>query len=395
MADFDVIIVGGGLGGAALARILAGNGMRVLVAERERQFKDRIRGEWMAPWGGAEAQKLTIYDLLLEKCAHENPYFNQVGGAPRDLRATTLQGLPGLTFYHPAMQQVVLDAAKGAGAEVWRGVSVCEVKPGKTPVASLERDGSVRELTARLVVCADGRSSMGRLWGGFSPRRGKQRLLGAGILFEGLSIAEDATLTILNPVVGREVILFPQGAGRVRAYLIYSPKSAPRLQGDADVGRFIDESVRTGIPQDVFAGAQAAGPLASFDMTENWVEHPYRDGVALIGDAAGATDPTWGQGMSMTMRDVRVLAENLFANNDWDAAGHEYAREHDRYFTTTLTVEDWIFEMFLDQGPQAQKARERALPLIAAEPDRVPDHIFSGPDLPCDESVRKRFFGED
>ncbi len=306
-----------------------------------------------------------------------------------------MQGLPGLTFYHPAMQQVVLDAAKGAGAEVWRGASVREVKPGETPVAMLEIDGSVRELTARLVVCADGRSSMGRLWGGFSPRRGKQRLLGAGILLEGLSIAEDATLTILNPLVGREAILFPQGAGRVRAYLIYSPESVPRLQGDADVARFIDESVRTGIPQEVFAGAQTGGPLASFDMTENWVEHPYRDGVALIGDAAGATDPTWGQGMSMTMRDVRVLAENLFANNDWDAAGHEYAREHDRYFTTTLTVEDWIFEMFLDQGPQAQKGRERALPLIGAEPDRMPDHMFSGPDLPCDESVRKRFFGED
>jgi menaquinone-9 beta-reductase len=30
-------------------------------------------------------------------------------------------------------------------------------------------------------------------------------------------------------------------------------------------------------------------------MTETWVEHPYRDGLALIGDAAGSTDPTWGR----------------------------------------------------------------------------------------------------
>ena len=53
--DYDVITVGGGLGGAALASVLARNGLRVLVTERERQFKDRIRGEVMWPWGVAEA----------------------------------------------------------------------------------------------------------------------------------------------------------------------------------------------------------------------------------------------------------------------------------------------------------------------------------------------------
>jgi hypothetical protein len=28
------------------------------------------------------------------------------------------------------------------------------------------------------------------------------------------------------------------------------------------------------------------------------------------------------------------------------------------------------------------------------EPDRVPDHIWSGPEMPFDEDVRKRFYGE-
>jgi hypothetical protein len=36
----------------------------------------------------------------------------------------------------------------------------------------------------------------------------------------------------------------------------------------------------------------------------------------------------------------------------------------------------------------------RRLPRIAEDPTRVPDHIFSGPDLPFDEQVRARFFGE-
>jgi hypothetical protein len=34
-----------------------------------------------------------------------------------------------------------------------------------------------------------------------------------------------------------------------------------------------------------------------------------------------------------------------------------------------------------------------ALPLIMADPTRIPDHIMSGPELPIDDSVRARFFG--
>ena len=52
--DFDLITVGGGLGGSALAKNMAEIGVRVLVLEREHQFSDRVRGEWLAPWGVAE-----------------------------------------------------------------------------------------------------------------------------------------------------------------------------------------------------------------------------------------------------------------------------------------------------------------------------------------------------
>jgi menaquinone-9 beta-reductase len=58
------------------------------------------------------------------------------------------------------------------------------------------------------------------------------------------------------------------------------------------------------------------------------------------------------------------------------------------------TVEDWLTEMFFARGPQAEARRAKALPLIAEDPTRVPDHIASGPELPVDENVRRRFLGE-
>jgi 2-polyprenyl-6-methoxyphenol hydroxylase-like FAD-dependent oxidoreductase len=217
--------------------------------------------------------------------------------------------------------------------------------------------------------------------------------MGAGVLLDNLSGPDDINYARLNPVCGRFALVFPQGEGRARAYLLYE-RELDRLQGEADFGRFVQESVNTGMPADIYAGTRGLPPLASFDMTETWVDHPYRDGLALIGDAAGSSDPTWGQGLSLTLRDVRILSENLLSSDDWDSAGHAYATDHDKYFNVELTVGQWFFDLFLARGNEADECRMRALPLIVAEPERVPDHAISGPDLPFNDEVRKRFHGE-
>src|SRR5215469_14121881 len=117
--DYDAVIVGGGLGGSSLGIALAQSGAQVLVIERETQFRDRVRGEGVLPWGAAEARELGIHQPLLEACAIESRWWT----APddnRDLVATTPSGLGCRNFFHPEMQQSLLDTAVAAGVEVWR-----------------------------------------------------------------------------------------------------------------------------------------------------------------------------------------------------------------------------------------------------------------------------------
>ena len=76
---YDIITVDGGLGGSSLAKAMAARGARVLVLEREQRFKDRVRGEWMAPWGVAEVRELGIYELLRDTC-EELPWFDRYAG---------------------------------------------------------------------------------------------------------------------------------------------------------------------------------------------------------------------------------------------------------------------------------------------------------------------------
>src|SRR5262245_16187019 len=330
---YDIITVGGGLGGATLAKVMAEHGARVLVLEREAQFRDRVRGENMHPWGVAETQALGVYDLLRQSCGSEVPCWDTYLGPERiehrDYVATTPSHTPFLTFYYPEMQEVLLQAAAARGAEVWRGAIVREVKPGVKPTVVIEHEGRREEVSARLVVGADGRASLVRKWAGFSVQRDPERLLFAGVLFEHIPAPADALYAVMNPTIGQLAFLGNLGHGRVRAYLGYRKEAQFRLQGAGDIPRFIEESVRAGIPAAFYATAKAIGPLATFEGANTWVEHPYRAGVALVGDAAATNDPTWGQGLSCTVRDVRVLRDQLLHHNDWDAAGHAYAEEHD------------------------------------------------------------------
>jgi 2-polyprenyl-6-methoxyphenol hydroxylase-like FAD-dependent oxidoreductase len=259
----------------------------------------------------------------------------------------------------------------------------------------VEDNGHHEEIRARLVVGADGRSSCVRSSAGFQLRRDPEDVLVAGVLLENIAAPEDVGQIVFNYSFGELAILLPQGGGRARTYFCFHAGAQPRYQGTADFPRYLDSFKRAGMNPEFFESAKAAGPLATFDGAEAWVEHPYQAGVALIGDAAAASDPTWGQGLSLTLRDVRVLRDQLLGTEDWEVAGHAYAREHDRYTQVSHAVNLWFQEFYLETGPQADARRARALPLIAEDPSRQPDAGFSGPDIPVNEAVKKRFFAED
>jgi 2-polyprenyl-6-methoxyphenol hydroxylase-like FAD-dependent oxidoreductase len=396
--SYDVAIAGGGLGGAALAKNMAEHGANVLVIEHEQQFKDRVRGEMMFPWGNAEAHSLGIAGCLADAGGHEiswvDSYVVNDRVAHREVVPTTPSQLPCLACYHPAMQESLLRGAAAAGATVRRGAVVREVRPGAPPVMVMEKDGRAETVSARLVVGAEGRSSVVRSSARFPVLRDPEDMMIAGVLLENVPAAEDTCQAIYHFGLGQLVVVAPQSGGRVRMYLCYHDGTQARLQGPGDLARFVEGCKKTGASAALFEDARQIGPLATFSCAHSWVDHPYRDGVALLGDAATSSDPTHGQGLSLTLRDARVLRDHLLRFDDWDAACHAYAAEHDGYAGRLHTFNQWFSELYLATGPDADARRARALPLIAEDPSRQPDSLFSGPDLAADEATRKRFFAE-
>lgn len=394
---YDAIIVGGGLAGSTLAKNLAERGSRVLVLEREVRFKDRVRGEQMHPWGVSAARALGIYEHLAATCGNQTRWWTTwIGGNPafnRDLPATCPHGVGSFNLCHPVMQETLLQLAEKAGAEVRRGITVDSVVPGNLPKVKFQGQGRPASLEARIVVGADGRNSQARSWGGFQVNRDPDRLMIAGLLLEEVPAPEDATHLAVGPA-GSSLVA-PLGKKRARVYFLYPKEGGLRqLSGEKKINDFLACCRSTGAPTEWFEKAKPAGPLAEFNGADHWVNQPARDGVVLIGDAATSSDPNWGSGLSLTLLDVLHLRDSLSASPDWNAAIHQYALEHDRYYGVLHQVTQCWAELIWTAGEEADERRNRVLPSLLTEPKGVPDLIGLGPESPVDEHARRRFFGE-
>ncbi|MDG4898604.1 NAD(P)/FAD-dependent oxidoreductase [Mesorhizobium sp. WSM4976] len=408
VVDYDLIIVGGGLAGSSLAIALAGRSIRILIVEQQEEFRDRIRGELLMPWGSLEAKRLGIYDLLLESCAIEASYFSSFtkGSSPvtRDLLATTPAATCCATFPHPEMQTVLLRQAKLLGAEVRLGNGASAVTFGDVPRVHI--GGDVKGLSARLVVLADGRDSRLRSLLGFDVLHDPEQLVTAGMLLEGdvnyseflAGEARPSANTVnlfYDPKGGRMVIAMRIAPRRNRIYLIYHKDVLPkRLSGRHSVDEMIRQLQAVGAPSHWFDQARQAGPLASFDGSHRWIDSPFRDGVVLVGDTAAATDPAWGRGLSRTLRDVRLLRDRLLESSDWRSAAEAYARDHDDFYGRMRRLEAMQTTLLFERGEAADKRREHAFALFARDPTRVPDVMGLGPEAPSDDQARARYFGQ-
>jgi menaquinone-9 beta-reductase len=229
----------------------------------------------MHPWGVAEARRLGILQALLKVCGNEARWWTAPNDN-RDLVETTRDGLGCLNFYHPEMQQCLLDLAVASGAELWRPADAIAMVPGDPPRARIRVNDDEKEVAARLVVGADGRNSRVRQRAGFDEQCEPICLTATGVLYRDLALPEDAVQFVVNPMIQRLSIIFPLGANRFRAYVASRTDAGLSLRGRDDATRFVEQSIAIGASAEWFAAGTVAGPLASFNAPNVWAEYPYQ-----------------------------------------------------------------------------------------------------------------------
>jgi 2-polyprenyl-6-methoxyphenol hydroxylase-like FAD-dependent oxidoreductase len=326
MPNYDLAIVGGGIGGSALATVMARAGYSVLLLEASEVYEDRVRGEWIAPWGVIETRRVGLYDLLMSAGGHHVArhvsYDESREAEVSEARALPLnifaEGVPGpLCLGHPLHCQTLFDAAREAGADARRGLSVTSLRLGERPGLTFDQDGRTVEVEARLVVGADGRTSQVREAAGVTLHQDKPHHWFAGLLVEGAE-GWDPDVQAIGTEDDFGFLAFPQGGGRVRIYGGYALDEAKRFRGPDAARRFLDAfALRCAPANRHLVAGRPAGPLHSYINADSWTDEPYAPGVVLIGDAAGWNDPIIGLGLSITYRDVRIVSELLKGTDAW------------------------------------------------------------------------------
>jgi 2-polyprenyl-6-methoxyphenol hydroxylase-like FAD-dependent oxidoreductase len=310
----DVVVVGGGIGGAALAYALAGGGLGVTVLEASSEYEDRVRGENLQPWGLQEARTLGIEQAMLDAGAHIttlSKQYDETGSPATDIPLSIMvPGIPGsLNLRHPDACQALIDAATGAGVTVVRNVSDVKLTSGPSPGVTYMTGDKSHEITSTIVVGADGRASTVRKQVGITLEKQEPMNYIAGLLVDGLHDVPDD-----HDVLAGEgqlfFLMFHQGGGRARLYLVCGLSGQHRFAGRHATQHFLDSCKIASYPwaESVAAGTPA-GPCKTYPGDDTWTDTPYADGVVLIGDAAGHNDPIVGQGLSIALRDARIVRD--------------------------------------------------------------------------------------
>jgi 2-polyprenyl-6-methoxyphenol hydroxylase-like FAD-dependent oxidoreductase len=376
--DVDLVVVGGGIAGSAIAGRMSAAGAKVLVLEQTERFTDRVRGEYIAAWGVREVVALGLWDVV-EAVAHSNLLTHFVGFEERIAEDVALASMRDFTAMmpdvpgafgvsHPGVSEALLAHAAACGAVVSRGTSSVSVASGATPTVCWRVGDDGFEVAARLVVAADGRASTLRRARGLTLHETQATRLLAGMLVADTD--EWPRNIACHGVEGEtEYIMFPQADGLTRVYVGWPVDQPARFAGP-DRQRNLLDSLRLECTSwsPAIADGNPAGPCSWFPMTDSWLDDPVHDAIVFVGDAAGWSNPLIGQGLSVAIRDAHVLTDTLLADDRWtgDALrGYVDERtERMRRLRTSMAVSAIIY----DFGPEAADRRARIRAAMDADP---------------------------
>lgn len=300
----EVVVVGGGPAGSAVATRLARAGHDVLLLDRAEFPRRKPCGECVNPAGVAALRDLGMLDTVeAAGPAHLAGWrLRGVGGAGFD--GGFAPPLHALGIARTVLDTLLLDGARAAGVEVRTGTRVADLLReggGAAGVRAVDSDGEPVDVHARLVIGADGlRSVVVRRLG----------LLRRGPRLRKVALA--AHVRGIDSLGGRgELHLSAHGCagvadvgdGTANVTVVAYGDEAARVSGDTD-GYFDAALRRYG-----FADAERTEPAMATGPFDWPVRSAISAGAVLVGDAAGYYDPFTGQGIYRALRGAEMAAE--------------------------------------------------------------------------------------
>lgn len=343
--DYDIVICGGGMIGAALATLLAPHGFSIALVEAHeptaydlsQNFDLRISA--LSPKSAQVMQQSNAWEILhgMRLC----PY--------KRMRVWEVAGFGDLTFSAnqvgaPELGHIVENRL--VQLSLWQVLQsndnveiICPAKP-----VHFHRDGKVmhidldtgQNLSAKLIVGADGAESKVRQGFGVGVNRGQYQ--------------QACLVASVNTQLGQQDITWqrfvstgPQAflplLGQHGSVVWYHQADQARALSNLSHVELADE-IMTQFPPEL--GGIEVTAKASFGLQKQHAHNYCAEGMVLVGDAAHVINPLAGQGVNLGFQDISCLADVIKdARNkgeDWSSVGVLSRYQKQRKFANSIML---------------------------------------------------------
>ena len=342
-SNYDVVVVGAGPAGSMAARHAAEQGASVVLLERDREIGVPVRC--------AEATALNGLSKYTE--IRESWITNTVSKirlvAPNEKYVDITLPVDGIILNRRLFDHDLAAYAAMQGVEVYTKANVTKVifKEGKLPVVQVTHIGVVKEITAKIVIAADGvESRIARCAGIHTQTKYYDIEPCAQMFLEGVDIVKEQIEfyfgTELAP--GGYVWVFPKSDSSANVGLGYNAS----MSNGKTALQLLEEFVHRKYPN-----AKAMTTVAGGVPVANTLKEITADNLMIVGDAARQVNPMSGggilSGMAAGKMAGRVAAKAIGRGDYSKKALDEYKKvwdkevgsEHRKYYR----IKDYTVKM--------------------------------------------------
>ena len=318
---YDIVVVGGGTGGAFAAATAASEGLDAVIVERKSEEEaghiacgDAIKGKSTFP------DVIDLDYLRDEAFTNQNirrAVFENPEGDDIDI---PFDG-PGAVIDRKRYGEVILEEASRLGADIHYDTVVQDVKQdgGRVTGVRAKRGGEVVEYEAEVTVDAAGALSILQDKADLS-----DATFDTNVNYDQFCSAYREVVEVEEPVEWEDAIVFKPT--EELGYLWYFPRSATEInaglgfQMDKNPMELVDALKRDLRGRAEFANATVTDKLGAALPTRRPYDSAVADGFVAVGDAAGHVNPTTGGGIPGAAKSAHWAVERAIdAISDGDA----------------------------------------------------------------------------